>query len=145
MAIHAEASEIIAAAPERVSELYLDYAHWPQLFPETIRSVLLVREDDATRVVEVEHATAGTVLNVMTVVSPFEVRLQEFKPRYDATFTNRFEEHPRGTRYTVIADVQLKGVLRLLSAIAPPIVRRRVTRFVLRPMKARAEAIPWTT
>jgi len=40
----------------------------------------------------------------------------------------------------VFADVQLKGPLRLLAPIARPIVRRRIAKFVLRPIKAMAES-----
>ncbi len=120
--------------------LYRDYGHWPQIFPDTIRGTRLIRQNDTTQAIEVDHAKAGRVLNLMTVVSPGEIRLEEFKPHYEARFTNRFEPDARGTRWTVIADVQLKGLLRLLSVIAPPFVRRRIAKFLLRPMKAVAEA-----
>ena len=40
----------------------------------------------------------------------------------------------------MIADVQLKGILRLFALIARPFVRRRLAKFVLRPIKAMAEA-----
>jgi len=135
------AREIIEAAPERVSSLYRDYARWPQLFPMTIRAVRLIRDEGATKTIEVAHATAGTVVNVMRAVSPDEIELREFKRRYDATFTNRFDRHARGTRYTVTADVKLKGWLRALAFIAAPIARRQITRFVLLPMKRRAESL----
>jgi hypothetical protein len=140
VSIHAVASQLIHAAPERVSALYRDYLHWPQLFPATIRGTRLIRENDTTQAIEVDHARAGRVLNLLTVLSSDEIRLDEFKPHYDARFTNRFEPDARGTRFTVIADVQLKGILRLFALIARPFVRRRIAKFVLRPIKARAEA-----
>jgi hypothetical protein len=140
VSVRAVASQIIHAAPERVSALYLDFDHWPQLFPRTILGTRLIRQNDTTKAIEVDHAKAGRVLNLMTVLSADEIRLDEFKPHYEARFINRFEPDARGTRYTVIADVQLKGVLRLLSLIAPPFVRRRIAKFVLRPIKAMAEA-----
>ena len=140
MSVHAVTSQVIHAAPERVMAIYRDYGHWPQVFPATIRSTRLIRENDTTKAIEVDHAKAGRVLNLMTVVAPGEIRLEEFKPHYEARFTNRFEPDARGTRWTVIADVQLKGLLRLLSLIAPPFVRRRIAKFVLGPMKAVAEA-----
>jgi len=120
--------------------MYLDYGHWSQLFPATIRGTRLIRENDTTKAIEVDHATAGRVLNLLTVVAPGEIRLEEFKRHYDARFTNRFEADANGTRYTVEADVQLKGALRLLTPIARPFVRRRIAKFVLRPMKTMAEA-----
>jgi hypothetical protein len=138
--VHAVASQLIHAAPERVAALYRDYRHWPQLFPRTIRGTRLIRENDTTQAIEVDHAKAGRVLNLLTVLSSDEVRLDEFKPHYDARFTNRFEADARGTRVTVVADVQLKGILRLFALIARPFVRRRIAKFVLRPIKAMAEA-----
>jgi hypothetical protein len=121
-----------------VSALYQDYAHWPRVFP-AIRATRLLRENDTTKAIEVDHATAGRVLNLMTVLSPGEIRLQEFKPHYDALFTNRFDADADGTRFTVIADVQLKGALRLLRPIARSLVRRRIAKLLLRPLKASAE------
>ena len=140
MSVHAVASQHIEAAPERLSAMYQDYGHWSELFPATIRGTRLIRENDTTKAIEVDHATAGRVLNLLTVISPGEIRLEEFKPHYDARFTNRFEADARGTRFTVEADVQFKGALRLLSPLARGFVRRRIAKFVLRPMKTMAEA-----
>jgi hypothetical protein len=39
----------------------------------------------------------------------------------------------------VVADVMLRGGLRALDWLAPPIVRSQVRRFVLDPMRAAAE------
>jgi polyketide cyclase/dehydrase/lipid transport protein len=139
VSVHATASQLIHAAPERVSAIYRDYDHWPQLFPGTIRGTRLIRENDTTKAIEVDHTKAGKVLNLLTVLSPEEIRLEEFKPHYDARFTNRFDADESGTRFTVIADVQLKGVLRLFAPIAKSIVRRRIAKFVLEPIKTMAE------
>jgi len=138
--VHAVASQLIRAAPERVSALYQDYGHWPDIFPLTIRGTRLIRENDTTKAIEVDHTSAGRVLNLMTVVAPNVIRLEESKPHYDATFTNQFDDDAEGTRYTVVADVHLKGALRLFTLLARPIIRRRLARFVLQPMKATAEA-----
>ena len=120
--------------------MYRDFRQWPELFPATIRATRLIRENNTTQAIEVDHAQAGRVLNLMTVVSPDEIRLEEFKPHYEARFTNKFEPTAEGTRFTVFADVQLKGILRPLSLIARPFVRRRIAKFVLGPLKAKAEA-----
>jgi hypothetical protein len=141
VSVHAVASQLIRAAPDRVSAIYRDYKHWPELFP-TIRSTRLIRENDTTQAIEVDHTRAGRVLNLLTVLSKDEIRLDEFKPHYEARFTNRFEPDASGTRFTVTADVQLKGILRLFAWIARPFVRRRIARFVLGPVKAMAEAAP---
>jgi len=70
VSVHAVASQLIHAAPERVSAIYQDYGHWPELFRGTVRATRLIRENDTTKAIEVEHATAGRVLNLMTVISP---------------------------------------------------------------------------
>jgi len=122
-----------------VRALYQDYAHWPDVFP-AIRATRLIRENDSTKAIEVDHATAGRVLNLMTVLSDGAIRLQEFKPRYDALFTNRIDADAAGTRFTVFADVQFKGALRLLRPFARRIVRRRIAKLLLQPLKATAES-----
>ena len=77
--------------------------------------------------------------NVMTEVGPNRIDLCEARRRYDARFENRFDPIPEGTRYTVSADVHLKGAARLLAPIAGPIIRRRIREYVLAPMRRMAE------
>lgn len=143
--VHTLTARVIQAPPLRVMDLYLDYASWPRLFPRTIRGVQLLGEEGGRTRLEVDHVFEGKVLNVMTVVSSNEVRLDEWKPRYEATFMNRFEDHPNGTRYTVFAEIALKGALWLLTPFAAPVARSRIKRYVLRPMKAFAEKPPGGT
>jgi hypothetical protein len=100
--------------------------------------VRLLADDGQRKTIEVDHATEGKVINIMMVLSPREIRLEEFKRRFDARFINRFEAVGQGTRYSIVADVQLKGVARALAPLAPPIVRARLNRFVLEPMRAAA-------
>ena len=137
--VHTVASKVIRAQPRRLMALYLDYVGWPRLYPATVRGVQLLGEEGGRTRVEVDHVTEGKVLNILTVISANEIRLDEWKPRYEATFINRFEAHPNGTRYSVFAEVAFKGLTWLLTPIAPPFVRGRLHRHVLRPMKARAE------
>jgi hypothetical protein len=137
--IHTVVSTEISAPRERVAALYADYEGWPRLFPATIRGVRLVADDGQRKTIEVDHATEGKVINVMMVVSSREIRLEEFKRRFNARFINRFEPAGQGTRYSIVADVQLKGVARALAPLLPPIVRARLNRFVLEPMRAAVE------
>jgi hypothetical protein len=138
--VHTVVSTEISAPPELLSELYADYAGWPRLFPATIRGVQLLADDGQRKTIEVDHATEGKVINIMTVVSPHEIRLEEFKRRFSAEFVNRFEAAGQGTRYSIVADVQLKGIARALAPLASPIVRARLNRFVLEPMRAAVES-----
>lgn len=99
--VHETVSMTIAAPPERLASLYLDYAGWSRLWPDTIKGVRLVRRDAHGIVVEVDHRTAGRVINIINPRSPTEIELSEIKPTFDATFVNRFERAPKGTRYRV--------------------------------------------
>src|SRR5215831_5301585 len=58
----------------------------------------------------------ATLINIMMVLSPREIRLEEFRRRFDARFINRFEAVGQGTRYSIVADVQLKGMARAGSS-----------------------------
>jgi hypothetical protein len=137
--IHTVVSKEINAPPERVAALYVAYEGWPQLFPATIRGVRLLADGGQRKTIEVDHATEGKVINIMIAVSPREIQLEEFKQRFDARFTNRFEAAGQGTRYSIVADVQLKGAARVLGPLVTPIVRARLNRFVLEPMRAALE------
>jgi hypothetical protein len=129
----------INAPPERVAALYAEYEGWPQVFPATIRGVRLLADDGQRKTIEVDHATEGKVINIMTAVSSREIRLEEFKRRFDARLMNRFEAAGEGTRYSIVADVRLKGAARALGPLVTPIVRARLNRFVLEPMRAAVE------
>jgi hypothetical protein len=110
-----------------------------QLFPATIRGVRHVRSSDGRTELEIDHRE-GFVPNIMVEVAPDRIDLWEAKRRYDARFENRFEPVPEGTRYTVSADVRLKGVATLLAPVLGPYVRRQLAQFVLRPVRLAAEA-----
>ena len=134
--VHTVVSAEIGAPPELVSALYADYEGWPRLFPATIRGVRLLADEGQRKTIEIAHASEGKVINILILVSPQEIRLEEFMRRFDARFINRFEAAGQATRYSIVADVQLKGVARALAPLAPPIVRVRLNRFVLEPMRA---------
>ena len=135
---HAEASIIIRAPQARVIQLYRDYQSWPQLFSATIRNVHLVRTAGSRTELEIDHQE-GKVANVMTEVSSERVDLWEAKRRYEASFVNIFEAVPEGTRYTVVGDITLKGVARLLGPVLGGYIRRQIRRYILLPMRAAAE------
>lgn len=130
----------IHASPERLVRLYRDYEHWSSLFPATIRGVRLLREGDQETTVEVDHRTEGAVVNIIRPLAPTVIELEEFKPRFDAKFINRFEREGDGARYTLDADVRLHMPFALLGPLIKPIVRRRMRRFVLEPMQTAAES-----
>jgi hypothetical protein len=140
--VRVEAATTIRAPAERVVARYLDFAHWPQLFPATIRGTRLLRREGNTTVVEVDHRTAGPVLNVIRPTSARTIELEEHKPTYDATFLNRFEPTADGTRFTVVARIRLRWPYALLAPFVKGYVRRSVRRYVLEPMRDAAERDP---
>lgn len=136
--IHAAVSEHVNAPAARVRALYEDPGGWARLFPATIRGARVVRRERGTTFVEVDHVE-GTVLNVLRGVSPTRIDLEEFKRRYDATFTNEFVPEDGGMRYTLTAAVRLKWPYRLLSPFVKPLVLARMRRYVVEPLRAAAE------
>ena len=138
---HSKASLFIRAPWERVAQLYRDYHRWPALFPATIRAVHLVRAEGERTELEIDHRE-GKVPNVMTDVSPNRIDLWEAKRRYDGSFINRFEEVAAGTRFTVEAEIRLKGMARLLAPFLTRYITRQIVRYVLLPMRQAAESHP---
>lgn len=137
--IHAVVSEHVNAPPERVRAAYEEPSNWGTLFPKTIRSARVISRDRRTVVVEVEHVE-GRVMNVLHDVSPTRIDLDEFKRKYNATFTNEFLPEGSGTRYRLTASVRLKWPYRLLSLFVKPLVLARMRRYVVEPLKVAAEA-----
>ncbi len=137
--VRARESLVVHAPPERLAALYMDHAHWNRLFPATIRGTRFVKQTPGEIVVEVDHRTGGRVINVIRPLSPTEIALDEFKPTFDATFVNRFEAVAEGTRYVVDADVRLRRPYTILAPFVGGLVRRRVRRYVLEPMRVAAE------
>ena len=129
----------IRAPRDAVVALFLDYARWPVIFPTTIRAVTLVGRREDVFEVMVDHRTEGRVLNVLTIRSPAVVTLLERKPRFDATFVNRFDATADGTRYSVDAELRLRGPYRLLAPFLRGVVSRALRRYTLDPMRAAAE------
>lgn len=132
--IHVREATTIRAEPRRLAALYLDHARWPSLFPATIRRTRELARNDGATLVEVDHRTEGRVVNVIRPLSPTVIALDERKPRYDATFVNRFEPAPGGSRYTVEATIRFRMPYALIAPLLGSVVRRRVLAFVLQPM-----------
>lgn len=137
--IRAVVSEHVNAPPERVRAEYEEPSNWGKLFPKTIRAARVIRRDRRTVVVEVDHVD-GRVMNVLHDVSPTRIDLDEFKRKYNATFTNEFLPEGSGTRYRLTASVRLKWPYRLLSVFVKPLVLARMRRYVVEPLKIAAEA-----
>ena len=134
----AEASIIIRAPIARVIQLYRDYRNWSELFPATIREVHLVKAEPPRTTLEIVHRE-GIVPNVMTEVTPACIELWEEKRLYVGTFTNWFESTREGTRYTISANIVLKGAAKAIGPLLPWYIRRQLIRHVLVPVRRAAE------
>ena len=136
-----ELSMIIAGDPERLCAALVDWANWPHTFPKTIRSVRAVALSPPEIRLEVDHRTHGAVTNILRFGAKGDVRLMEAKPSYDAEF--RFEpvEGPDGGRLRIGARIRLKGWLRWFAFAAAPVVRSRMRRYLVDPLRRRAGQI----
>jgi hypothetical protein len=116
--------------------------NWPQLFPLTIRRAKFIKEEKGSLTVEVDHRYEGKVINILTVLSSEEIKLQEFKPKFDAIFINRFQAVPAGTLYTITANVTLKSIFKFAAPFVHGLIKKRMTNYVLYPMKKYSESHP---
>jgi Polyketide cyclase / dehydrase and lipid transport len=121
-----------------VYSLYADYSRWSTLYPTTIKGVELIGQEGSVTVLDVHHRE-GHVINRLRPVSSDTVELEEFKRRYDGTFVTTFQPGPGGTTVTVTAHIRLKGFCRVLSPFLRGLVRARIRRYLLEPLKAEAE------
>lgn len=137
------ASIAVPAPPDAVSFLYRDVPEWPAVFP-TIAATRIVSRSAHRVNVMVTHRQAGCVSNRLAWRSPRRVVLRESRRCFDAVFDNRFEHDGEGTRYTVEAVLRFRGACRLLACVPPrwraALIRRRLERFVLRPVRAAFES-----
>jgi Polyketide cyclase / dehydrase and lipid transport. len=136
--VHTSDSAVIRAPRSEVFNLYVDFSNWHRLFPKTIKGVRFLRKEGVTQVLEVDHVD-GLFINRLTVISPQEIELVEFKKRYRGTFRNFFESIPEGTLFTVRADIHLNGLFILATPFVKGIIRKQITEFVIGPIRKAAE------
>jgi hypothetical protein len=129
----------IAAEPQKVKAVYMDYSNWHNTFSQTIRSAELLYNRSGIMHIEVRHKTEGLVPNELIETAPDEVTLKEWKPRYYAVFINRFVPSAKGTVYHVQAHLHLKGFYRALTPFVKGFARGRLKRFALMPLKKECE------
>ena len=137
--IHGAVSDHINASAARVRALYDEPENWARLFPATIRAARVVRREGDTTVVEVDHVE-GPVINILREVSSTRLDLFEVKHRYEANFANEFLAEADGMRFRLTASVRLKWPYRLAAPFLKPLVLAQMRRYVVKPLKAAAEA-----
>jgi hypothetical protein len=129
----------IAAEPQKVKAVYMDYSNWHNTFSETIKSAELLYNRCGIMHIEVLHKTEGVVPNELIETAPNELTLKEWKPRYYAVFINRFVPAAKGTIYQVQAQLHLKGIYRALRPFVKGFAPGRLKRFALAPLKKECE------
>lgn len=130
---------IIAAPPDRIVALFMDYTQWPRIFAATIAHTALVGRDGRSLVVRVDHRRDGRVVNVLTNHGDGVIVLRECKRRYDATFVSSFSHDPAGTRYAIDAEVSIKQPFTLLAPFLGGVVERALRRYTMQPLREAAE------
>jgi hypothetical protein len=133
--IRVQASINIPASSPYLFSLYRNYSQWVKLFPLTIKDAKLVKEEEGNLTIMISHKTAGQVINILSVISANEIKLEEFEPRYHAVFINYFQPIDKGTCYRVTAEISVKGFLKIVEPFIKGLIKKRIKKFVLMPMK----------
>ena len=124
----------VSGSPDEVAQMFLDVEGWPRLFPATVRAVRLVERDWPRTVVDVAHRV-GRVRNILTTVSPREVLLEEWKPRYRARFRYRFEAEGHHTRLVLTGEIYLERWAAFLESLLASYARRQIRKYVIEPIQ----------
>lgn len=132
-------SEEVRADPERACDILRDWRCWPRTFPSTIAAVNLIERSNKSITLQILHRTEGPVINILNPDECGAVRLREFKPRYDAEFTFFSMPAQAGSTLHVHGSIWLKGPLAWLGCLLAPLIRRRMRRYLLEPLRVRAE------
>lgn len=137
--IRVQTSLEIKAPAKYLFSLYCDYSQWDKLFCLTISGAKLQAEAGDQLTIVVDHKKAGKVINIISIISSEEIKLEEFKPLYSAVFYNRFEPVHNYTSYTVTGEIKLSSIFKLIEPFIGSLVRKRIRKYVLEPMKQYSE------
>lgn len=137
--MHVSVSTHICAPRDRVFAIYANYLNWPTIFP-TIKAVHLVRDEGDAKLLEIDHVE-GRVTNILRLRWPNAIEVDEVKRKYVGTFLNTFEIVPDGTRFSIDADIHLKGWYKLATPFVAEYSRRQLARLVLEPIRSSSEGV----
>lgn len=132
----------VCADPERACRVIQNWSDWPRTFPLTIQSVNLLSASENCLRLQVMHKAEGAVVNVLNSYRDGTIRLKEYKRNYDAEFLFFAEPAAGGSKLHVHACIFLKGGLGWFGCLAAPIIRSRIRKYLLEPLRARAEVDP---
>lgn len=143
-AIETEAAIDIAASPEVVASIYRDVEKWGKIFPATIEQAKVIALRKNCKEIEVLHKQEGCVPNTLIDLSPTEIGLEESKPKFNASFINKFQRAPgNNTHYVIHSYISLKGIYKVFKPFLKGYVRHQslksMQEYVLSPLKVAVE------
>ncbi|HEY4490996.1 MAG TPA: SRPBCC family protein [Acidobacteriota bacterium] len=110
--------EILVKAPiEKVFEVWTDFEHWSELYPETYESVKVQREGNQVLTEETIKTMAGKQqATIETVLEPPHRYTRYFKegPMEGSVRTTTLEPSPEGTMIKTHMKVKLGGMIATL-------------------------------
>jgi hypothetical protein len=106
--VHTVVSTKISAPPEFLATLYADYEGWPRLFPATIHGVRLLADDGKQKTIEVDHATERQGDQHQDGGLAPRDPAGRVQATLRCAIHQPVEADGQGTRYSIVADVQLK-------------------------------------
>lgn len=139
-----EGSWVIRAPRDSVYEKMMDFENWPELFPEMVKSIRVIKRTDRAAVLEGDFNLLGRRGRGL-----MNIRLQP-PVGYDADNTSeelgdekeslRFEEVSEGTLYRWTVDARPKGSINhLLGMLFGFFVRWYYERTLIKPLRKALE------
>ena len=120
----------VKASVEKVFEVWTDFEHWPQLYPETYESVKVQREGNQVKTEEVIKTMAGKQqATIETVLEPPHRYIRYFKdgPMEGTVRTTTLEASNDGTLVKTQMQVKLGGmVATLLGDLAETLFQKNL-------------------
>ena len=107
----------VKAAREKTFEVWTDFEHWPELYPDVYESVKVSKEGDRIITEEVIKTIAGKQeARIETRLEPPHRYHRRFLSgnMEGSTRTTTFEEAPEGTLVKTHMNVQLGGMAAML-------------------------------
>lgn len=107
----------VKASAKKVFEVWTDFEHWPQLYPETYESVKVQREGNRVMTEEVIKTMAGKQqATIETVLEPPHRYIRYFKdgPMEGSIRTTSLETSNDGTLVKTQMQVKLGGMVAML-------------------------------
>ena len=125
-----ETSRVIAAPREKVFKLWTDFENGPKNLPTHFKSVkILQREGNTVTTDEVIMAAGRTVKQTSrhTIQGPDKHEVEVLTgDAVGTTVSETFTEVPEGTKVSVVGDVRLAGILKMIEVLGKGRIRAEI-------------------